>query len=98
MTDKQQMPEVVFVAKAKYGLKAAETAGGYKRIYKYLPFINQSAIKVPDGLENSIEILQQHQDWRRGADIPLQDVKKLGVAIDAVLEAARELQRIKELG
>lgn len=37
--------------------------------------------------ERAAEILEQHNRWRRGAEIPMCDPKELGEAIDiAVLE------------
>lgn len=35
--------------------------------------------------KEAAEILQQHNEWRRGADIPMTDPVKLGQAIDVAV-------------
>lgn len=37
-------------------------------------------------LKQAIEILRKHNEWRRGAEIPMTDPKILGEAIDCVVE------------
>ena len=36
-------------------------------------------------IEEAIAILKQHNEWRRGADIPMTDPKVIGEAIDCVV-------------
>ena len=38
-------------------------------------------------LKEAIEILERHNKWRRGAEIPQESPGELGIAIDTVLEA-----------
>lgn len=47
-------------------------------------------------LKVAIELVQRHQDWRRGAEIEMENPKELGVSIDTVIEAARELLQLKD--
>lgn len=47
-------------------------------------------------LKAAIELVQRHQDWRRGANIGMENVRLLGVSIDRVLQAARELSQLKD--
>lgn len=42
-------------------------------------------------IEEAIEILERHNEWRRGAEIPQEHPKVLGEAIDLVL---LELKRL----
>ena len=63
----------------------------------FTTYIRQESITVPDGLPTSIKMVEEHQSWRRGADMELQNPTLLGEAIDELLTAARELQRIKEM-
>ena len=37
-------------------------------------------------IEEAITILKTHNEWRRGADIPMTDTRILGEAIDTVIE------------
>ena len=37
-------------------------------------------------VSEAIEILRQHNLWRRGADIPMENPTTLGIAIDTVVE------------
>ncbi len=39
-------------------------------------------------LKEAIELLQKHQQWRRGADIDMQNPTQLGIAIDILIEEA----------
>lgn len=43
----------------------------------------------PKQLAEAIAIVKRHQDWRRGAEIEMENPKELGVAIDETLEAAK---------
>lgn len=36
-------------------------------------------------LSQAYEILKSHQEWRRGAEIAMQQPKTLGIAIDIIL-------------
>ena len=47
------------------------------------------AVPVIEGLDEAISIVSRHQDWRRGAEIEMENPKVLGVSIDKILEAAR---------
>lgn len=38
-------------------------------------------------LKEAMEILERHNKWRRGAEIPQESPGELGIAIDTVLEA-----------
>lgn len=49
-----------------------------------------------DGLDEAVEYVEQHQAWRRGADINLQEPKKLGECIDLVLDAAKIIAGIQK--
>jgi hypothetical protein len=42
-------------------------------------------------VEEAIEILEHHNEWRRGAEIPQEEPKIIGEAIDVVL---KELKRL----
>jgi hypothetical protein len=37
-------------------------------------------------IQKAIEILKTHNEWRRGAEIPMTDTKELGIAIDVALK------------
>lgn len=37
-------------------------------------------------IKEAIKILKYHNEWRRGADIEMTDIKDLGIAIDTVVE------------
>lgn len=41
-------------------------------------------------LKKAIEILEIHQKWRRGADIPMRDAKELGIAIDLIIKTLKK--------
>ena len=36
-------------------------------------------------IEEAVALLKQHNKWRRGADIPMTDARKLGTAIDVIV-------------
>lgn len=36
-------------------------------------------------IEKAVYILKQHNKWRRGADIPMENPTELGIAIDTVV-------------
>lgn len=42
-------------------------------------------------IEEAIEILERHNEWRRGAEIPMAQPSILGEAIDVVI---KELKRL----
>ena len=42
-------------------------------------------------IEEAIEILERHNEWRRGANIEMANPTKLGEAIDVVI---KELKRL----
>lgn len=93
MTDKQQMPEVVYLHPT-----AAKNKVFVERIFETDEvFINQSAINAPDLLmiRGDNELLERVSSARilHGAR-----AYYLPEDILALEEAARELQRIKELG
>ena len=46
--------------------------------------------------KEAIELVQRHQDWRRGAETEMENPKELGVSIDTVLKSARELLQLKD--
>lgn len=37
-------------------------------------------------IEQAIDILIEHQEWRRGAEIPMQEPRIIGEAIDVAIE------------
>lgn len=43
-------------------------------------------------VKEAIKIVSRHNLWRRGAEIPMENPKELGVALDVVL---RELRRYR---
>lgn len=47
-------------------------------------------------LKQAIEILMLHNEWRRGANIKLEDPFVIGKAIDIVLEAAIKYEKLYE--
>lgn len=52
---------------------------------------------TPDELKNlddAIKIVTRHQDWRRGAEIEMENPKELGAAIDGLIEAASTLSQL----
>ena len=42
-------------------------------------------------IEEAIEILERHNEWRRGADIPMAQPSILGEAIDIVIKSYKEM-------
>lgn len=44
-------------------------------------------------IQEAATILDLHQQWRKGAEIPMQDPTRLGVAIDIILPLARDFRR-----
>ena len=40
--------------------------------------------------EQALEILIEHQEWRRGAEIPMQEPRIIGWAIDVAIEILKE--------
>ena len=43
--------------------------------------------------ENAIEILERHNRWRRGYEVPKADPVELGIAIDTALAEIRLLDK-----
>lgn len=41
-------------------------------------------------LSQAYEILKSHQEWRKGADIPMESPTKLGMAIDIILSYVKD--------
>lgn len=41
-------------------------------------------------LKTAIKILEYHQEWRRGAEIPMINPTRLGVAIDLILKEVKK--------
>lgn len=41
-------------------------------------------------IEEAIAILKHHNEWRRGADIPMEEPKVIGEAIDTVVNHFRD--------
>ena len=41
-------------------------------------------------IEQALEILIEHQEWRRGAEIPMQEPRIIGEAIDMAIEVLKE--------
>ena len=48
-------------------------------------------------IKEAIDILEQHNVWRRGADIPQQDVVILGEAIDLVVNYVKNIILIRDV-
>ena len=44
----------------------------------------------------AICIVQHHQDWRRGAEIEMENPTELGIAIDKLIQASSELSQLKD--
>lgn len=44
-------------------------------------------------IEKAIEILEQHNRWRRGYEVPKADPVELGIAIDTALAEIRGLDK-----
>ena len=45
-------------------------------------------------LKTAIKILEDHNKWRRGAEIKMQEPKDIGIAIETVID---KIKQIKEL-
>ena len=41
-------------------------------------------------IEQALEILIEYQEWRRGAEIPMQEPRIIGEAIDVAIEVLKE--------
>ena len=41
-------------------------------------------------IEQALEILIEHQEWRRGAEIPMQEPRIIGEAIDVAIEVLKK--------
>ena len=40
--------------------------------------------------EEALQVLTRHNEWRRGAEIPMDDPKEIGEAIDIAISALKE--------
>lgn len=47
-------------------------------------------------ISEAIEILERHNQWRRGAKIPMEHPKSLGVAIETILSELRYASQERE--
>ena len=43
--------------------------------------------------DEAVAILKRHNEWRRGAEIPMEDPRDLGIAIDTVINELRILRK-----
>ena len=41
-------------------------------------------------IQEAVKLLEQHNKWRRGADIPMANPSELGKAIDMVVETLKK--------
>lgn len=41
-------------------------------------------------LIEAIQILETHNKWRRGAEIPMEEPKNIGIAIDVILKEVKK--------
>ena len=73
------------LAKYPTGFHTADLIVEYLKDQAY----TRQPIAAIDGLEDAIKSVQRHQEWRRGAEIPMQSPFELGANIDIVLQAAR---------
>lgn len=48
-------------------------------------------------IQEAIQILERHNLWRRGADVPQQDPAEIGMAIEMVLHEVKQCLKINEL-
>jgi len=48
-------------------------------------------------MRDSIETLEQHNQWRRGADITMEHPATLGIAIEEVVKAAKRYDLLRTL-
>lgn len=48
-------------------------------------------------IKEAVDILEQHNVWRRGADIPQQDAVILGEAIDSVVDYVKNVLLIRDV-
>ena len=44
-------------------------------------------------LPEAVEILKKYNQWRRGADIPMQELKQVGLAIDLIIAEIEKVIR-----
>lgn len=49
-------------------------------------------------IEEAITILDEHSQWRKGTEIPMQSPIKIGMAIDLILNEVRIFHDIKKNG
>jgi len=47
-------------------------------------------------INEAVKLLDGHNKWRRGADIPMVDAKKLGEAIDIIVDFFRNEENGKQ--
>ena len=43
-------------------------------------------------IKEATKILKYHNEWRRGSDVEMTDIKNLGIAIDTVVEFLEEVE------
>lgn len=80
--ERDEFKELYDVMVERYTELAKKVVGDLKRECRApLPKI--------EGLETNINIVQRHQEWRRGAEFGMENPRRLGCAIDSVLCAAR---------
>ena len=48
-------------------------------------------------IKEAVDILEQHNVWRRGADIPQQNATVLGEAIDLVVNYVKNIISIRDV-
>lgn len=48
-------------------------------------------------IDEAIEILELHNQWRKGADIPMQNPTKIGMAIDLVVKELKNFKAAKNI-
>lgn len=48
-------------------------------------------------IKEAVDILEQHNVWRRGGDIPQQDVVLIGEAIDLVVDYVKSVMLIRDV-
>ena len=45
-------------------------------------------------LKRAIKILEDHNKWRRGAEIEMQEPKVIGIALDTVISKTKQIMRL----
>lgn len=90
MTDK--MSDVIYVYNRDGKLEARDCS----IVVGNEPYIRQDSINVPDGLEDSLSCMQEIKAQLR-THVEFERATALMLALAIVVDAARELQRIKGL-